>query len=287
MNNIRIALVQDAERESKEAAFAALEKSIAEAAQNGAKIICTQELFPTPYFCRTQDPDLFDLADEIPGSVTERFSAVAKKYNVVLILSLFEKRAPGLAHNTAAIIDADGTFLGKYRKMHIPQDPGFEEKFYFTPGDLGFKTFQTKYAKIGVIICWDQWYPESARLTALSGAEIIFCPTAIGRIAAEPAELGVLQREAWLNVQCGHSVANGCYYAAVNRVGTEAGTTFWGSSFVCDFYGRRIAEGSQDKQEIVYADCDLKAMEDHRRMWPFFRDRRIDAYNGIMERFHD
>ena len=287
MKNVRVALIQDSERESKEAAFAALERSIADAAAGGANIVCTQELFPTPYFCRVQNPENFDLADEIPGPVTDRFSRIAEKFNVVLILSLFEKRAPGIAHNTAAVIDANGEFLGKYRKMHIPQDPGFEEKFYFTPGDLGFRTFQTQFAKIGTIICWDQWYPESVRLTALSGAEIIFCPTAIGRIASEPAELGELQRQAWLNVQCGHSVANGCYYAAVNRVGTEAGTTFWGSSFLCDFYGRRIAEGSEDRREIVYGDCDLEAMEEHRRMWPFFRDRRIDAYSGILERFHD
>ena len=287
MRNVRVALIQDSERESKEAAFAALERSIADAAAGGANIVCTQELFPTPYFCRVQNPGNFDLADEIPGPVTDRFSRIAENYNVVLILSLFEKRAPGIAHNTAAVIDANGEFLGKYRKMHIPQDPGFEEKFYFTPGDLGFRAFQTQFAKIGTIICWDQWYPESVRLTALSGAEIIFCPTAIGRIASEPAELGELQRQAWLNVQCGHSVANGCYYAAVNRVGTEAGTTFWGSSFLCDFYGRRIAEGSEDRREIVYGDCDLDAMEEHRRMWPFFRDRRIDAYSGILELFHD
>ena len=287
MKNVRIALIQDSERESRDAAYLALERSIAEAVANGAKIVCTQELFSTPYFCSRQDPANFELADEIPGPVTERFSRIAEKHDVVLILSLFEKRAPGIAHNTAAVIDADGTFLGKYRKMHIPQDPGFEEKFYFTPGDLGFRSFQTKFAKIGVIICWDQWYPESARLTALSGAEIIFCPTAIGCIASEPSELGELQRQAWLNVQCGHSVANGCYYAAVNRVGTEAGTTFWGSSFLCDFYGRRVAEGSQDRREIVYGDCDLRAMEEHRRMWPFFRDRRIDAYSGLLERFHD
>ena len=190
MKNVRVALIQDSERESKEAAFAALERSIADAAAGGANIVCTQELFPTPYFCRVQNPENFDLADEIPGPVTDRFSRIAEKFNVVLILSLFEKRAPGIAHNTAAVIDANGEFLGKYRKMHIPQDPGFEEKFYFTPGDLGFRTFQTQFAKIGTIICWDQWYPESVRLTALSGAEIIFCPTAIGRIASEPAELG-------------------------------------------------------------------------------------------------
>jgi len=206
---------------------------------------------------------------------------------VVLILSLFEFRAPGICHNTAAILDADGRYLGKYRKMHIPQDPGFEEKFYFTPGDLGFRSWQTRFGRIGVIICWDQWYPESARLTALDGAEIIFCPTAIGGIDSEPESLAALQRSAWINAQISHSVANGCYYAAVNRVGVEGGTKFWGSSFVCDFYGNRIAEGSQDREEIVYAQCDPAAMEEHRRMWPFFRDRRIDAYQGILRRFRD
>lgn len=283
----RIALLQSCAHTTREEAFRETERMIAEAAGNGAKIICTQELFSTEYFCWKQDPAFFDLADELPGAVTERFAGIAKKYDTVLILSLFEKRAPGIAHNTCAIIDADGTFLGKYRKMHIPQDPGFEEKFYFTPGDTGFQAWTTKYGRIGVIICWDQWYPESARLTALRGAEIIFCPTAIGGIESESPELAKLQRDAWLNVQKGHSVANGCYYAAVNRTGIEHGTKFWGSSFVADYYGNLIALGSESESGIIYADCDLKAMEEHRRMWPFFRDRRIDAYQKITERFHD
>ena len=203
----------------------------------------------------------------------------------MLILSLFENRAPGIAHNTAVVIDADGTYLGKYRKMHIPQDPGFEEKFYFTPGDLGFKAFNTKFGRIGVIICWDQWFPEASRLTALAGADIIFCPTAIGGIASESPELGSLQRDAWLNVQKSNAVANSCYYAAVNRVGVEHGTRFWGSSFALDFYGNTLALGSEESSEILYADCDFEAMEHHRRMWPFFRDRRIDAYSRLSERF--
>ena len=281
---IKLALLQSRSFPSKAESMAEHERLIAEAAQNGANIICTQELCFTPYFCNDQDPAKFNLAEPVPGPVTEQFAKLAKQYGVVLILSLFEHRAPGICHNTAAIIDADGTFLGKYRKMHIPQDPGFEEKFYFTPGDLGFRAWQTRF---GVIICWDQWYPESARLTALDGAEIIFCPTAIGGIASEPESLAKLQRDAWLNAQTSHSVANGCYYAAVNRTGVENGTKFWGTSFVCDFYGNRIAEGSQDREEILYAVCDLAAMEEHRRMWPFFRDRRIDAYQGILRRFRD
>lgn len=285
--SVKIALLQSRAFETRESSIAEHEKRIAEAAANGANIICTQELCFTPYFCRNQDPANFDLAEPVPGPVTDHFSEIARKYQVVLILSLFERRAPGLCHNTAAIINADGSFLGKYRKMHIPQDPGFEEKFYFTPGDLGFRAWQTRFGRIGVIICWDQWYPESARLTALDGAEIIFCPTAIGGIDSEPEELARLQREAWLNAQVSHSVANGCYYAAVNRVGREGETRFWGSSFVCDFYGRRIAEASQDNEEILYAVCDLRAMEEHRRMWPFFRDRRIDAYRNLLRRYND
>lgn len=284
---IRIALIQAPASPSKEDAARELGKKIGEAARGGANIVCTQELCLTEYFCWKQDPAYFDLADPIPGAVTGEFAEIAKKNHVVLILSLFEKRAPGLAHNTAVVFDADGTMLGKYRKMHIPQDPGFEEKFYFAPGDTGFRAWNTAFGRIGVIICWDQWYPESARLTALAGAEIIFCPTAIGGIASEPSELGSLQRDAWLNVQKGHAVANGCYYAAVNRVGVEHGTRFWGSSFVADFYGNLAAVAGGDDAEILYADCDLAALEEHRRMWPFFRDRRIDAYAPILERFHD
>lgn len=284
---VKIALLQNKKHASMDEAIKVTDALIAEAAANGAKIICTQELFLTEYFCRVQDPALFDLAVEIPGPVTKHFQQTAAEHGVVLILSLFEKRAPGLYHNTAAIIDADGAYLGKYRKMHIPQDPGFEEKFYFAPGDTGFKAWQTKYGKIGVIICWDQWYPESARLTALQGAEIIFCPTAIGGIASEGSDLASLQRDAWLNVQRGHAVANGCFYAAVNRVGVEADTRFWGSSFIVDYYGNYIELASQDRCEILYAVCDLKAMEEHRRMWPFFRDRRIDAYSDILRRFDD
>lgn len=286
-DKIRIALLQDRDRGSAAAAADMTERLIAEAAANGAKIICTQELFLTEYFCWKQDPAFFDLSHPVPSALTDRFRGIAAKHAVVLILSLFEFRAPGLYHNTAAVIDADGSFLGKYRKMHIPQDPGFEEKFYFAPGDLGFRAFDTKYGRIGVIVCWDQWYPESARLTALRGAKIIFCPTAIGGIAGEGAELAALQRDAWLNVQRGHAVANGCYYAAVNRVGVEHGTKFWGSSFVCDFYGNHMTLGPEEECAVLYAECDFRAMEEHRRMWPFFRDRRIDAYENLTRRFND
>ena len=260
---------------------------IRRAAAGGAKVICTQEMFTTLYFCRTQDTAHFDLAEPMPGPTTDTLCALAAELGVVIIAAAFEKRAPGLHHNTAAVIDADGALLGLYRKMHIPQDPGFEEKFYFTPGDLGFRAWKTRYGTIGVLICWDQWYPEAARLTALQGAEILFYPTAIGWLASEKDQLGVAQHTAWETVQRGHGVANGCYVAAVNRIGTEGETEFWGQSFVSDYCGRITAKASPDREEILYADCDLKAMEDHRRIWPFFRDRRIDAYHGILERWGD
>ena len=284
---VRIALLQDQNRQSMSAAADRTEAMIREAAAAGAKIICTQELFLTEYFCWKQESSFFDLAVAIPSEWTDRFCRLAGELSVVLILSLFERRAPGLCHNTAVVIDADGMLMGKYRKMHIPQDPGFEEKFYFAPGDLPYRSFHTRYADIGVLICWDQWYPEAARLTALAGAQIIFCPTAIGGIASEPDSLADRQRDAWLNVQRGHAVANGCFWAAVNRVGTEHGTKFWGSSFVADFYGNHLIQGNRNESQILYADCDLAAMEEHRRMWPFFRDRRTDSYSGIMRRFND
>ncbi|MGI5923920.1 MAG: carbon-nitrogen hydrolase [Lentisphaerae bacterium] len=282
-----IALLQGRGYKDSAEAIAATEQQIAIAAARGACVICTQELFLTEYFCRVQDQANFALAESIPGPSTEHFAAVARKHEVVLILSLFERRASGLYHNTAVIIDADGQIAGIYRKMHIPQDPGFEEKFYFTPGDLGFRAFDTAYGRIGVIICWDQWYPEAARLTALRGANVIFCPTAIGGLACEGPELAQQQRDAWLNVQRGHAVANGCYYAAVNRVGTEYETRFWGTSFVADFYGNAIAQASQEDEEVLLATCDFQAQETHRQMWPFFRDRRIDMYQDITKRFLD
>ncbi|MEG0025080.1 MAG: carbon-nitrogen hydrolase [Akkermansia sp.] len=261
------------------------EQAIRVAANNGAQIICTQELFTSLYFCRTESCDNFNLATPIPGELTTHHQLLAKELGVVIVASGFEKRATGLYHNSAWIIDADGRFLGVYRKMHIPQDPGFEEKFYFTPGDLGYKAFPTKFGTIGILICWDQWYPEAARLTAMQGAEIIFYPTAIGWLPDEKPALGEAQHCAWETVQRGHAVANSCYVCAINRVGTEGETEFWGQSFVSDYYGQIMAKASIDQECILYADLDLNALEDHRRIWPFFRDRRIDSYGGITQRW--
>lgn len=285
--NVRIGLIQVKEQGSAEANLTYTIERIREAAASGAQIICTQELFTTPYFCRTQDTALFDLAEPIPGLTTDVLASVAEELGVVIIASLFERRAAGVYHNTAAVLDADGTYLGKYRKMHIPQDPGFEEKFYFTPGDLGYKVWDTRFGKISVLICWDQWYPEAARMAALAGAEIIFYPTAIGWLPEEKAELGAAQHTAWETVQRGHAVANGCYIAAVNRTGTEGETQFWGQSFVSDFYGQVMERAPIDEEAIVLADCDLKALEDMRRIWPFFRDRRIDSFSGLTRRMID
>jgi N-carbamoylputrescine amidase len=261
---------------------------IEEAAAKGAKIIGLQEMFTTKYFCITQDPKNFDLAEPIETgpSVTELAKA-AKRLGVVIVAPLFEARGSEVYHNTAAVIDADGTVLGKYRKMHIPQDPGFEEKFYFTPGDLGFRTWKTAHGDIGVLICWDQWYPEAARLTALGGAQILFYPTAIGWLPEEKAALGRAQHNAWETVQRGHGVANGCYVAATNRVGTEGRTQFWGQSFVSDPYGEIVARASVEQEEVLLADCDLVKQREFRRIWPFFRDRRIDAYGDLTRRLRD
>ena len=278
---VRIGLIQVRGQGSAEANLAYTLDRIREAAAGGAQIICTQELFTSAYFCRTQDPALFDLAEPVPGPTTAALAALAEELGVVLIASLFERRAAGVYHNTAAVIDADGSYLGKYRKMHIPQDPGFEEKFYFTPGDLGYKVWDTRFGKISVLICWDQWYPEAARLAALGGAEILFYPTAIGWLPEEKAELGSAQHTAWETVQRGHAVANGCYVAAVNRTGTEGDTEFWGQSFVADFYGQIMERAPVDAEAIVLADCDLNALEEMRRIWPFFRDRRIDTFDGL------
>ena len=284
---VRIGLIQVREQGSNAANLAYTIEKIRKAAAGGAQIICTQELFTSPYFCRTQDAEYFDLAEPIPGPTTDSLARVARELEVVIIGSLFERRASGVYHNTAAVIDADGSYLGKYRKMHIPQDPGFEEKFYFTPGDLGYKVWDTRFGKISVLICWDQWYPEAARLAALAGAEILFYPTAIGWLAEEKAELGVAQHTAWETVQRGHAVANGCYVAAVNRTGTEADTEFWGQSFVSNFYGQVLERAPVDAEALVLADCDLKALENMRRNWPFFRDRRIDSFDGLTRRMID
>ena len=264
---------------------------IREAAGNGAQIICLQELFRTPYFCREENAGTFALAEPIPGPTTTVLSAVAAELDVVIVASLFERRAAGLYHNTAAVIDAGGELLGVYRKMHIPDDPLYYEKFYFTPGDLGFPGFDTRYGRIGVLVCWDQWYPEAARLAAMSGANILFYPTAIGWHPAEKAEHGRKQREAWQTIQRSHAIANGIYVAAVNRTGFEGpennGLEFWGSSFVSGPFGEVTAEAPVDREETLIVRCDPRECEEVRRNWPFFRDRRVDAYSGITKRWED
>ena len=262
------------------------------AADAGARIICTQELFRSLYFCQSEKHDYFKLAEPIPGPSTVAFQRLAKRRKVVIVASLFEKRAAGLYHNTAVIIDADGAFLGRYRKMHIPDDPSFYEKFYFTPGDLGFRAWQTKYARIGVLICWDQWYPEAARLTAMQGAEILFYPTAIGWHPSEKAEYGPTQHDAWETIQRSHAVANGCYVAAVNRVGLETpeggdGLEFWGQSFVAGTSGQLLARAGVAEETNLIVPVDLQKVEVTRTHWPFLRDRRIDAYDNLTKRFVD
>jgi N-carbamoylputrescine amidase len=287
-DSVRVGLIQLTAEDTPAANVRKTLPRIEEAAAKGAKIIGLQEMFTTKYFCITQDPKNFDLAEPIETgpSVTELAKA-AKRLGVVIVAPLFEARGSEVYHNTAAVIDADGTVLGKYRKMHIPQDPGFEEKFYFTPGDLGFRTWKTAHGDIGVLICWDQWYPEAARLTALGGAQILFYPTAIGWLPEEKAALGHAQHNAWETVQRGHGVANGCYVAATNRVGTEGRTQFWGQSFVSDPYGEIVARASIEKEEVLLADCDLVKQREFRRIWPFFRDRRIDAYGDLTRRLRD
>jgi len=271
---------------------------IREAAKRGAQVICLPELFQTQYFCQREDIAMFDLAEPIPGPATERLSAVARELKVALVASLFEKRAAGVYHNTAAVFDADGTLLGKYRKMHIPDDPLYYEKYYFTPGDLGYKSFDTQPGRVGTLVCWDQWYPEGARLTALQGANVLFYPTAIGWHPAEKEEFGHAQHDAWRTIQRAHAIANGVYVAVVNRVGKENGNVrgnaakgpgleFWGGSFFCDPFGVVIAEASHDKEEILLGEIDLGRIEDVRRNWPFLRDRRIDSYAPITSRLID
>jgi len=264
--------------------------AIRDAAGRGAQIVCTEELFLGPYFCQCEDHEYFRLAEPIPGPTTTTLMALAKELGIVIIASLFEKRAEGLYHNTAAIIDADGSYLGKYRKMHIPDDPQYYEKFYFTPGDLGFRAWDTRFARIGVLVCWDQWYPEAARLTALQGAEILFYPTAIGWLPPEKAEFGERQQSAWETIQRSHAIANGCYVASVNRVGLEPGPAggleFWGGSFVADPNGRILARAGTGEETLVVS-CDLSQVGVARTHWPFLRDRRIDAYAGMTSRYLD
>jgi len=264
---------------------------VVEAAKQGAQIVCLQELFRSQYFCQKEDAATFDLAEPIPGPSTERLGKIAKDRGVVVIASLFERRAAGLYHNTAAILDADGAIRGLYRKMHIPDDPLYYEKYYFTPGDLGFRAHDTRFGRIGTLVCWDQWYPEGARLTALRGADVLFYPTAIGWHPKEKAEWGAAQASAWQTIQRSHAIANGVYVAAVNRVGHEGpsdgGIEFWGGSFVADPFGIVVKEGSRTEEEILVVECDRARVEEIRRNWPFLRDRRIDAYAPITSRFLD
>ena len=264
-------------------------KGIREAAEKGANIVCLQELFTSLYFCDVEDYENFKLAESIPGASTDQLSVVAKELGVVIIASLFEKRTQGIYHNTTAVLDADGTYLGKYRKMHIPDDPAYYEKFYFTPGDLGYKVFQTKFAKIGVLICWDQWYPEAARLTALMGAEVLFYPTAIGWATSQDQATNDEQFNAWQMIQRSHAVANGVHVVSVNRVGYEqnGAMKFWGGSFVANPFGRLLSQASHDKEEVMVVDIDTQKTDSYRTHWPFMRDRRIDSYGDIVKRFID
>ena len=294
----RVGLVQMSATSDPEKNLERAMDHVRNAAKSSAQIVCLPELFQTQYFCQREDPALFDLAEPIPGPVTAKLSVLAKELGIVLVASLFEKRAAGIYHNTAVIFDANGELRGIYRKMHIPDDPLYYEKYYFTPGDLGFRAFDTKVGRVGTLVCWDQWYPEGARLTALQGAHLIFYPTAIGWHPSEKAEFGVAQHDAWRTIQRAHAIANGVYVAVVNRVGFEtgnirgdsapgAGLEFWGGSFLCDPFGRVIAEASHDKEEILIGEVDLKILEDIRRNWPFLRDRRIDSYAPITSRFID
>src|SRR5436853_4199522 len=275
----------------------AIEK-LQDAAKQGAQIVCLPELFQTQYFCQREDAALFDLAQPIPGPITNRLAQLAKQLRIVLIVSVFEKRAPGVYHNTAVVLDADGSQRGLYRKMHIPDDPLYYEKYYFTPGDLGFRAFDTSAGKLGTLVCWDQWYPEGAGLTALQGAVVLFYPTAIGWHPAEKEQFGAAQHDAWRTIQRAHAIAKGGYVGVVTRVAHEngdirgsaaqgAGLEFWGGLFLCDTFGRVIAEASYDKEEILVGEVDLKSMEDTRRNWPFLRDRRIDSYASITSRMID
>ncbi|MFN8599536.1 MAG: carbon-nitrogen hydrolase [Candidatus Binatia bacterium] len=285
--SVRIALVQMHCSEDVADNLARGLARIDEAAAAGAQIVCLPELFRSRYFCQTEDHAKFDLAEPIPGPSTEALAAKAKQHGIVIVGSLFERRAAGVYHNTAVVLDADGSLAGVYRKMHIPDDPLYYEKFYFTPGDLGFRSFQTKFAKIGVLVCWDQWFPEAARLTALTGAEILFYPTAIGWHQGEKEQFGDQQYDAWQTIQRSHAVANGVFVAAPNRIGTEGTVDFWGGSFVAAPFGPLLAKASHDREELLVVDCDLARVEETRQHWPFLRDRRIDFYGGLVKRMID
>ena len=289
MSTVHVGLVQMTCTASKEENLRKAIEKTREAAAKGAQIVCLQELFTSLYFCDEENYDNFSLAETIPGPSTDSLGALAKELGVVIIASLFEKRAQGLYHNTTAVLDADGTYLGKYRKMHIPDDPAYYEKFYFTPGDLGYKIFKTKFATLGVLICWDQWYPEAARITALMGAEILFYPTAIGWATSQDEATNTEQYNAWQTIQRSHSVANGVHVVSVNRVGFEqdGAMKFWGGSFVSNPFGSILYQGSHDQEEVHVQALDLKKTDQYRTHWPFLRDRRIDSYLPITQRFID
>lgn len=285
--SVGIGLVQVRSRPRPEENLQRALQGIREAARRGAQIVSLQELFRSSYFPQVEDPRHFALAESIPSPTTQKLSDVARQEGVIIIASLFERRTEGIYHNTAVVIDQDGTLLGKYRKMHIPDDPGYYEKFYFTPGDLGFQSFQTRFGKIGVLICWDQWFPEAARLTALAGAEIIFYPTAIGWLDTESPRVRKAQQASWELIQRSHALANGVFVASINRVGQEGKIRFWGSSFVSDPFGQVVAKAGSTKEEVLVAVCDLTQIERTRANWPFLRDRRIDAYQDLSSRFLD
>ena len=284
-NSVTLGLVQMSCDRKPEANLQKAVARIGEAAKKGARIICLQELFRSQYFCQSEDVDLFSLAETVPGPTTNALTKLAREKGVVIVASLFEKRTAGIYHNTAVIIDADGKIVGTYRKMHIPDDPLYYEKFYFTPGDLGFQTHDTKYGKVGALVCWDQWFPEAARLTALTGAQFLFYPTAIGWLPDEKKAMKEAQHSAWETIQRAHAIANGLYVVVVNRVGREGKLKFWGQSFVCDPFGRVIAKASADKEEVLIVECDLNKIEETRQNWPFLRDRRIDAYDNLLHRY--
>ncbi len=283
---VSIALIQMRAEESPQRNLAKACAGIESAAKRGAQIVCLPELFRSRYFPQTENEQMFELAERIPGSTTEALSRLAREKKIVIVASVFEKRSAGIYHNTAVVLDADGAILGIYRKMHIPDDPSYYEKFYFTPGDLGFPSFRTRYGRIGVLVCWDQWFPEAARLACLAGAEFLIYPTAIGWLSGESRSVAESQRSAWEIIQRGHAVANGVYVAAVNRVGREGRLKFWGASFVTSPFGEIVAHGG-NREEIVLARCNLGKIDETRRNWPFLRDRRIDAYGALTARFLD
>jgi len=291
VDKFTIGVIQMRSSGNREENLAHATEKIRESAARGAQIVCLHELFLSQYFCREENPDYFNLAEPIPGPSTETLGAVARERKIAIVASLFERRGPGVYHNTAAVIDADGSLLGRYRKMHIPDDPLYYEKFYFTPGDLGFPVFDTRYARIAVQVCWDQWYPEGSRLVSLAGAQVIFYPTTIGWHPHEKREFGAAQLDAWRTIQRSHAIANGVYVAVANRVGFEGtpdgGLEFWGNSFIADPFGEMLAQSPDSAEDILITECDPSRSEDVRRNWPFFRDRRIDAYSPILERWNE